>query len=127
MSTIFFAIIVLILKAYLKESKKIKGTPQTNLYFQNDKPKFKNAIIEQIKQPARVSYIMNHGTSINNTHEYCYMLYLKIDFAGYKLPEAPLFNKHTMTFYQTEKVSAKLLVAANAYLRDRRDYLGHLN
>lgn len=127
MYTLFILAILFIIKAYLKELKNVQGTPQTNLYFQPDKPKFKNAIIEQIKQPARVSYIMDHGTSINNTHEYCYLSYLKIDFAGYKLPPTPLFNKQTMAFYPAEKISPKMLSAAKAYLRDRRDYLGHLN
>jgi len=130
MSGIIFCIIILIIKGIMKEVNPKEASSETNIYYYNGKPKSANLIIEQIQKPAKVSYIMDHGTSILHTHEYCYMSYLKIDSKlGTTFSQNVLFNYYSMTFTPSApiQIPPDVLQAARSYLEDRREYLGFLN
>ena len=130
MAGIIFCIIILLIKGLIKEMNSKEASPQTNIYYQDGKPKLKDTIIEHIKKPATVSYIMDHGTSILHTHEYCYMSYLKIDEKmGTRFSQNALFNNYSMTFVSPTpaQIHPVILEAARSYIRDRAHYLGCLN
>ncbi|MEI8054077.1 MAG: hypothetical protein WCH52_10065 [Bacteroidota bacterium] len=127
MTGILFCIIVLIIKEVIQNLNNQKPSPETNIYYQDGKPKQKNAIIEQIRKSAKVSYIMDHGTSILNTHEYCYMSYLQLDIMGTTFSQSALFNNYSMSFTAPTKVPLTVIEAAKSYLKDRTDYLSCLN
>jgi hypothetical protein len=121
MSGILFCIIVLIIKEVIQNINNQKSSPENNIYYQNGKA------IEQIIKPGQVSYIMDHGTSILNTHEYCYMAYLQLDIMTTTFSQGALFNNYSMSFTATTIVPIKVIEAAKCYIKDRADYLSCLN
>lgn len=104
------------------------GTPAANIYYDGEnQPKYFSEILKQIKKPANVSYIMDNGTSIYYTHEYCYLSYLKIDLGGEILKSDSLFNSTPLEIVIPTIVPPMMIEAAKMYLTDRRNYLGFLN
>lgn len=127
MNALIFFLLAFLLKKYIFEMNSKEGTPMANLYVNDGKPKCIDTIVEQIKKPAMVTYIMDHGSSIFHTHEYCYLSYLQLDLAGKVLPQSSLFDISTMDYVPVAKASAQMLEAARCYLQDRAEYLGCLN
>ena len=127
MNALIFFLLAFLLKKYIFEMNSKEGTPMANLYANDGKPKCIDTIVEQIKKPAMVTYIMDHGSSIFHTHEYCYLSYLQLDLAGKVLPQSSLFDINTMEYVLPAKVSDQMVLAAQCYLQDRAAYLGCLN
>ena len=104
------------------------GTHGSNFYNRHNIPiQNSTEVLEQIYKPAVVNYIMDHGTSITHTHEYCYLSYLQILIANQTLTQTSLFDHSTMAFTPVKHIPPRVLKAAKCYLSDRRNYLGFLN
>lgn len=125
---ILFFLIVSVIVAYLKEIDSKVGTSGSNIYNRHNIP-IENAseVLEQIRKPAIVNYIMDHGISATHTHEYCYLSYLEINIANERLAKTRLFDYSTMTFSPLRTISPIILEAAKSYLSDRTTYMGFLN
>lgn len=125
-----FLIVVVFLLCLERYTRPRSAEPSsyTNLYYKTkEHPKNQDEIYRQITKPATVSYIMDHGTSIFHTHEYCYLSYLQMELAGQLIGPSNLFDHYSLTFHSAPKVSPAILAAAESYLSDREQYLGFLN